>query len=262
MTFNATLIVTLTIILNNQGQGKSQLDNTPNNVELSPISFRQFSPLTPEVLIGTCQHVVSSACVWDHPVCQQQHQHLLSGSHLRLRGRVDPSTCWLTPHRLPACLTAPICPWQLPYCPTRPTLHPPSLGEFKTLNIWASITTTLGCLPKNPNDFIFLPWCGPHSPPPSTCPTSTSLKPLLVSLSEKKWWVGAREEGTVGRHNATLFSGGTIIVKEFWYLHSALEILIDEGAWQIWKMCIYWKDPYSLWDYISKLCRLLSEIYW
>ena len=34
------------------------------------------------------------------------------------------------------------------------------------------------------------------------------------------------------------------------------------GAWQIWKMYIYWKDPYSLWDYISKLFRPPSEIYW
>ena len=34
MSINVTLIVTLTITLNNQGQGKSQLDNSPNNVEL------------------------------------------------------------------------------------------------------------------------------------------------------------------------------------------------------------------------------------
>lgn len=178
MSINVTLIVTLTITLNNQGQGKSQLDNSPNNVELSPISLSQFSPLTPgrylstSCILGMCMGppclpaTTSTLIKWRPSQTKRQGRpvHLLP----------DPSQ--------PACLTAPICPWQLPYCPTRPTLHPPSLGEFKILNIWGSITTTFGCLPKNPNDFIFLRWCGPHSLP-STCPSSTSLKPLLVSLS-------------------------------------------------------------------------------
>ena len=53
MSTNVTLIVTLTITLNNQGQGKSQLDNSPNNVELSPISLSQFSPLTPGRYLST-----------------------------------------------------------------------------------------------------------------------------------------------------------------------------------------------------------------